>query len=144
MAPAEGKAEILVPAVVGIPGIDSQHEALYGYLNDFIQLNLEKAPERQKVRESFDRLVHYTLSHFDDEEFFMRSIHYPDFERHAELHRNLREAVDEYSGRFETETNLCRFTGEIVEFLKYWLKHHIFIEDTRIARFYRGERPDAD
>ena len=96
MAPAEGKAEILVPAVVGIPGIDSQHEALYGYLNDFIQLNLEKAPERQKVRESFDRLVHYTLSHFDDEEFFMRSIHYPDFERHAELHRNLREAVDEY------------------------------------------------
>ena len=83
----ENKKAVFVPMRIGITSLDIQHEALFKCINKFIQLYLKGEPERGEVEKQFAVLVDYTMNHFDDEEFFMRSINYPEVERHAMQHQ---------------------------------------------------------
>ena len=70
----ENKNAASVPMKIGIASLDAQHEALFECINKFIRLYLKGEPERGEVEKQFAALVDYTVTHFDDEEFFMRSI----------------------------------------------------------------------
>ena len=134
----ENKNAVSVPTRIGIASLDAQHEALFECINKFIRLYLKGEPEREKVEKQFAALVDYTMTHFDDEEFFMRSIDYPELALHAAQHQALRDVVDGFTARLETETDLHDFCGAVIELLKTWLNKHICTMDTRIAVYYQA------
>lgn len=134
----ENKNAASVPMKIGIASLDAQHEALFECINKFIRLYLKGEPERGEVEKQFAALVDYTVTHFDDEEFFMRSIDYPELANHAAQHQALRDVVDSFSTRLETEKDLHTFCGEVIELLKTWLNKHICTLDAKIAVYYQS------
>ena len=132
------KNSLSVPMKIGIPCLDSQHETLYQCLNEFIQLSQQKNLALETVKKHFSKISNYTITHFDDEEFFMRSCAYPELDNHSLQHLALRELVGDLAAKLEETDNLQAFCSEMVEVLKDWLNDHICTQDAKIAAFYHS------
>jgi len=74
------------------------------------------------------RLAEYAVSHFNQEEAYMREVGYPGLAGHHAIHEDLKKKVGEAIEAFEK--------GEIVpaaimQFLSDWLINHIMKEDRK-------------
>jgi len=84
--------------------------------------------------EILEQLINYTEIHFVSEEKWMDEVSYPDLERHKARHRQLVHKVVKF--RHEYFSSGRRITGNMMEFLKYWLTKHILVADKEFGEFY--------
>ncbi len=75
----------------------------------------------------------YVKIHFTFEEDFMGSIKYPDLSPHHKMHTDFREYVQKIHEKDLLHDKIN--SGEIISYLKDWLKNHILSEDKKIAEF---------
>jgi methyl-accepting chemotaxis protein len=121
--------------LLGVNDMDDEHKILINKINKLVKsLNKDKQKE---IEANFIDLRDYTVLHFKDEEEFMQSIQYPDFEAHQKIHENMLAKF----GSFEEEV----FAGTLnkkkfVAFLKNWLVSHILGVDMQYADYSRGPR----
>lgn len=119
---------------IGVESIDKAHERLFSIVNKLIRLNEEDEKSKHVCREGIKFFKSYTIKHFIDEEAYMQSIDYSEYEMHKHLHDNLR---DKTLPALEKELEAHNYSTESVQhFLGIcigWLNAHIMVEDFAIA-----------
>jgi len=124
---------------LGMEEIDEQHKMLFDIMNRLWAAILDNA-EGRRLATILEDLERYTVLHFTEEETFMRSIGYPDFDDHVAYHRKfVRKLMDEkeaaHAGR--------PVSLELIHFLRDWLVNHILVEDKRYAAQFNKEKRNS-
>jgi hemerythrin len=104
---------------VGVDMMDKQHQNLIDKINILIEDINNDSPD---ILKDFSALGGFVVEHFNDEEKYMESIEFPNLEIHKNIHKQLLEKVGEFGQMIESG-NLDK--GQLVNFLKMWLKSHI-------------------
>jgi methyl-accepting chemotaxis protein len=113
-----------------IISMDKEHRTLIAIMNKFLSaLNFN---DKVDIETSFTELAKYTVKHFADEEAFMESIHFPEFESHKKIHDELVQKVLAFKDKISDGTIN---KTQISDFLKDWLAYHIIGQDKKYAKF---------
>ncbi len=119
---------------VGVECIDKAHQRLFSIVGKLLSLNEDTEKQQYACREGIKYFKSYTMKHFAEEEAYMKSIGYKDYEIHKSLHDNMRDhTIPALEAELE-EQNYS--TGSVQHFLGMcigWLNGHIMIEDHAIA-----------
>ncbi|MDF2655537.1 MAG: hemerythrin-like protein [Bacillota bacterium] len=119
---------------VGVGSIDQQHQKLFDMANQLFE-----AGKNNKTKEFISQMLgfldDYTKKHFKDEEAYMLSINYPDYEGQKKMHTDfiaalakLKKEYDESGGNIIVILNANQMVVD-------WLLKHISVEDKKIGVF---------
>jgi len=123
---------------LGVPMVDAQHKELFKRVDSFLQvLRSEDCWEAKipKINETLEFMKNYVVEHFRDEEEYQKSIGYPRYEAHKQIHMDMVDYVQEVSRQYEQSNNdenlMQQFGGRLLA----WLINHVAAEDQRIADY---------
>jgi hemerythrin len=123
---------------LGVPMIDAQHKELFRRVETFLKVLRSKDYWNEKIpkiNETLEFMKRYVVEHFRDEEEYQRSINYPGYEVHKQIHNGMVNYVQKVSEQFEQSSNnedlMQQFGGRLMA----WLINHVAAEDQRIADF---------
>jgi hemerythrin-like metal-binding protein len=125
---------------IGVPEIDDQHRTLLERAGRFAAA-VHGQERSARLEELFDFLSKYALEHFASEERLMRSVDYPDLERHAAEHRGFRERLGSLAPQWDSEGESTAMLLALLGFLDSWLTEHVRGSDQRLGVFLRARRP---
>jgi hemerythrin-like metal-binding protein len=114
---------------LGVPEMDSEHKTLIALMNNLRMLHRANGPQANTAK-SLRELVKFTITHFTNEEAYMRSINYPGLASHAGVHRLLLSCLNQFYDDFERSGKL---TDAFFAFLNTWLASHICDVDMKYA-----------
>lgn len=127
---------------LGVPLIDAQHKELFRRVESFLRALRseiswdEKIP---KLNETLEFMKRYVVEHFHDEEEYQRSINYPGYEVHKQIHDGMVDYVQDVSRQYEqsnkNEQLMQQFGGRLLA----WLINHVAAEDQLIADYAKKE-----
>jgi len=123
---------------LGVPAVDAQHKELFKRVESFLQVLrsgdswTEKIP---KINETLDFMKNYVVEHFRDEEEYQKSIDYPGYEAHKEIHNGMVNYVLEVLKQYEESDNNEQLMQQFGGRLLAWLINHVAAEDQRIAEY---------
>ena len=123
---------------LGVSRIDAQHRELFRRVESFLQvLRSEESWNNKipKINETLEFMKRYVVEHFQDEEEYQRSIDYPGYEAHKQIHNGMVDYVQEVSMQYqqsnENEMLMQQFGGRLLA----WLINHVAAEDQRKADY---------
>ena len=120
--------------MLNISSIDDEHKQLVSWMN---QLAIAAtANDNDIIKNLFEILKQYTITHFKNEEVYMESLNYPDLPRHKAKHFELKSMVAGFQKSLNE--NQAININEILKFIKHWLIDHIVAEDMKI-KTYRSQ-----
>ena len=120
---------------VGIQQVDDEHRMLVQVLNQLGEA-MRSGKGTKVMSEILAQLIQYTQEHFKSEEKLMVESEYPKTKLHQAQHRQLVEKVVKFQQKFEKSGK--RITREMMDFLTYWLKNHILVDDRTFADHYNS------
>lgn len=116
--------------------IDAQHQKWISICNTMQTTLLYGTPE--EVEDAGHRalmeMMAYADYHFRHEENYMRSIGYPEINKHLKLHKNFEYLVYQYNRNVNDSHKLVLNT-QVLQLVEKWLINHILIEDKKYAVF---------
>jgi hemerythrin len=112
--------------------LDAEHQEWIRLLNEFY-IGLKSGEPNQKLEILITGMINYTNYHFANEEKYMTTNHFPDFESHKEKHELYVAKLKEYHDKIK-EGKLV-ISIEVTNYLKSWLLNHIKGSDQQYARF---------
>ena len=116
---------------LGIPTIDGQHKALFGWINTLNDA-IKNGEGSEAVGEVIWKLITYVTEHFSEEERLMLSCDYPGLAAHRKEHdqfvSRLREIQVDFIGGHE-------MSESVLSFMVDWLVCHIKGTDQGYCRF---------
>ncbi|MFZ1682964.1 MAG: bacteriohemerythrin [Candidatus Zixiibacteriota bacterium] len=115
---------------VGVPEMDLQHQKLIKLLNDFHQAMNDKHA-KEKIQQTLDALAAYTVSHFRNEEEFMRRANFPRLAEHQKIHAKLVSEVQALQAKCRAGEVLV--PASVMKFMWDWLQNHIMKEDQQYS-----------
>ena len=124
----------------GVSILGSDHQALINLINGLYN-DLEIVEGPTALDKVFEQLALYVDCHFAREESVMEACNYAAIDAHREAHRHLAQEIQGFHDR-HTRGGDCHIEGELFDFLKDWLDHHILIQDVNYKRYAEG-RPRA-
>jgi len=112
---------------VDFPAIDEQHKKLVGITNDLLKgCKGGSSVNKMDFMLAFSKASEYAITHFRDEEDFMKKANYPDFDNHKKEHENFLAEVKNSFTRFKESDEA---PIGLAVFLKKWLLNHIAVKD---------------
>ena len=124
---------------VGIGIIDEQHRTWFDKADQLFEAG-KKGQAKEFVGQMLDFLDDYTKKHFSDEEKYMLSINYPEYDRQKTLHTafigqlaNLKKEFNESGGNILVVLNANQMVVD-------WLVKHISNEDKKIGAFVKSAK----
>ena len=111
---------------VGVGEMNDEHKQLIELMNRFHEVAESNAPRADAVK-ALEELGEFTVKHFRDEEAVMERIGFPGLDPHRRIHKRLLEQLGEHVEKFKQSGQ----SGELLMFLKVWLKAHIKGIDTK-------------
>lgn len=121
---------------LGNESVDVQHRQLFELLSDNISACLDGS-SIEKLKQTLDFLVNYTVKHFYDEESLQVQYNYPDYKRHKQLHEDFKETVAGIVHKFEEEGSTAELCNDLSIIVARWLVNHITREDKKIGEYLR-------
>ncbi len=118
---------------VSVEEMNEQHRTLIGFINAVFEKDSAGAPKAEIVK-SIEDLLTFVTQHFQNEEHYMASIHFPGLEAHKKLHGNLAVDMIKLAGNFKNGPAV-RISSEFSMFLKLWLSTHIRGIDTKYGDY---------
>lgn len=119
---------------IGIDFIDDEHKKLFGILNRMFMYEDHEVKSQWACQEGIKYFKDHALKHFTEEEQYMASINYRNFETHRRLHDGFRKKT---LPALEAELEQTKYSMESVShFLGVcagWLIGHTLTEDLAIA-----------
>lgn len=119
---------------IGVEIVDRAHARLFRVTKKLFDMSEEIESNQHTFKEGLKYLEAYTMTHFSEEEAYMRSIRYKKYARHKRIHDNFR---DETLVSLKRELELSGYsTAAIQHFmavLNHWLAEHILVEDQAIV-----------
>jgi hemerythrin len=117
---------------IGHEKIDDQHKKIVDLINE-----LDESDSPEITTSIISKVNGYVRQHLDYEEQLLKSLEYPEFEQHKELHT---QYAKEISNLTVKATFLDDFApGELLEFLKKWWDNHILVEDKKYKNFIHNK-----
>src|ERR1035438_3687396 len=107
---------------VNIPSVDTQHQGLFAIGRE-LHLAMCTGKGNAVLSPILDKLVKYTVQHFNHEEILMRSNQYPGFVQHKAEHDALVKKVLAFQADFNSGRSALPV--QVLQFIKEWLEHHI-------------------
>ncbi|NLO90354.1 MAG: hemerythrin family protein [Clostridia bacterium] len=123
---------------LGVPLIDAQHQELFRRVQSFLQVLRSKDSWDEKIpmiNETLEFMKRYVVEHFQAEEDYQRSINYPGYEAHKQIHDDMVNYVQEVSKKYEQSQNDEQLMQQFGGRLLAWLINHVCAEDQRIADY---------
>ncbi|QOX62705.1 bacteriohemerythrin [Anoxybacterium hadale] len=124
---------------VGIGIIDEQHRTWFDKADQLFEAG-KKGQAKEFVGQMLDFLDDYTKKHFSDEEKYMLSINYPEYDRQKNLHTafigelaKLKKEFNESGGNILVVLNANQMVVD-------WLVKHISNEDKKIGAFVKAAK----
>jgi hemerythrin len=130
------------PPPIGVPSIDGQHQALFGYATRFEEAANAGAPGRQ-LEELFGFLADYARVHFEAEEALMREAGYPEIAQHAFEHQEFLRRLNQLVPLWEAEGDSNVLVQVLLGFIHPWLTEHVSSVDARLGAFVMDQRAGA-
>lgn len=119
---------------IGVEVIDTAHENLFRVVEKLVELVENEANYKNSCKEGIKYLENYTMKHFSEEEAYMRSIHYPEYAKHKEIHDVFRDQTLVSLKKTLEISGYSRTAAErFLSVLLGWLTGHIMTEDQEIA-----------
>ena len=119
---------------IGIDSIDNAHRKLFSIVHKLVHLSRDENNGQWACAEGIKYFKNYAIEHFADEEAYMRSIGYKNYEIHKRLHDDMRYKT---LPALEKELKESNYSQESIQhFLGIclgWLTAHILIEDRAIT-----------
>lgn len=119
---------------IGVSFIDKEHKKLFSILNRLFTYSKDETKNRWACQEGIKYFKDHAMKHFTEEEGYMASNNYPDFETHRRLHNNFRTKTLPALEKELQQTNYS--TDAINHFLGVcagWLIGHTLTEDRAIT-----------
>lgn len=123
---------------IGVETIDEQHQELFRRVEDFIKTFRGEGSwddRLEKVKETLDFMSAYVVTHFDDEEAYQKTISYPKYEEHLQLHGRFKAEVGKYVDKFNSEGFDEELVQEFGGKLMTWLIYHVAGADQEIGKY---------
>lgn len=117
---------------VGIKEIDNQHMKLIDYINE-LNTAMGQGKGRDQIGKTIEKLLNYTVTHFQVEEKYFKQYGYPETAQHKTAHDLFVDKIKEFKDQFEN--GRITLTIQVMNFLKEWLKNHILVEDKKYSPF---------
>ena len=124
---------------VGINLIDDQHKIWFEKANQLFDAG-KNGKAKEFIAQMLDFLDEYTKKHFHDEEQYMLSIHYPEYDTQKKLHTafiaelaKLKQSFQESGGNIVVIINANQMVIN-------WLTNHISTQDKKIGQFVRSQK----
>lgn len=76
---------------IGVESIDREHQRLFKIINKLFAFREEEKDSQWTCQEGIKYFKSHALTHFADEEAYMKSIGYEGLEQHQRIHRSFRE-----------------------------------------------------
>ena len=119
---------------IGVDVIDKAHAKLFRIMKKLIDMSEDDETNQTTYKEGIKYLEAYSMTHFSEEEAYMRSIRYSGYAEHKRLHDNFRNKTlvslkrDLELSSYSSST-IQRFVG----IMGNWLTEHIMLEDQAIV-----------
>ena len=124
---------------LGNTQVDAQHYRLFELVSDLVE-SCQGGCATEKVKETLDFLVNYTVQHFLDEEAIQLEYNYPDYVNHRQLHEDFKHTVGILVRDYLETGSSEDLRDNVNKTVIRWLIHHIQREDRKIAEHIRGVR----
>lgn len=111
---------------VGVKEIDDQHKKLFGMINDFNEIDLEK--DRDGSAMILSEFIGFVGMHFSTEEDFFELCAYRGAKEHIEEHVGYAKRVLQFQRDYEGGTY---DSAAFLEFLKEWWEDHLKTVDKK-------------
>lgn len=119
---------------IGVEVVDKAHAKLFRIVKKIIDMAKAGETNPNTYKEGLKYLEAYTMTHFSEEEEYMRSIRYNGYTRHKRIHDNFRDKIlislkrDLESSSY-SQMAVQHFAGV----MNNWLAEHIMGEDQAIV-----------
>mgnify|MGYP000967713918 CR=1 FL=1 len=124
---------------VGIDRIDQQHKALFEKADQLFEAGKNNRA-KEFISEMLEFLDSYTKQHFRDEEAYMRSINYPEYDNQKKLHDGFIAALGRLKTEYEASGGNILVILNANQMVVDWLTKHISVEDKKIGAFVNGKK----
>lgn len=124
--------------------IDRQHRRWIDFYNrlDDVMRGEDSGVVRKTKQDILKQMSDYVAYHFEYEEEYMRSIGFPDTEKHWRMHKDFRNEIYRLCRNHDEGTIVLN--TEIMDMIKNWLVNHIIQFDMRINEYVQlKEKGDA-
>lgn len=121
--------------LTGIEQIDREHRRLFEIANELYELKCEEfIPDKyDNIRHILEELRDYTLTHFEHEEEYMKSIGYKKMFTQLSQHNALRETINNWD-LDAIDEDQDEAIEEMLRLITDWLVNHILHEDKMIGK----------
>jgi len=122
---------------LGHKQVDEQHKRLFELVGELVDQCLN-GTNVEKLKETLNFLVEYTVSHFYDEESLQVEYNFPEYIDHKRMHEAFKATVGELVQRFEENASSEELSNDVNKIVVRWLIGHIQTEDKKIGRHIRS------
>ncbi|CCG09645.1 bacteriohemerythrin [Pararhodospirillum photometricum] len=120
----------------GIKAIDKDHSSLFD-LMEAIAEHERRRSSLAEVAATLHALEVYAAEHFEREERFMISAHFPEFDRHRRAHADFRALIGALARQYRRSPDAIDL-GKVRHFLVTWIMGHIMGEDMAYVPYLNG------
>ncbi len=119
---------------MGVEAVDRAHAKLFRIVNKLFDLSQDASANQAAYKEGIKYLEAYSMTHFSEEEAYMRSIRYGGYAEHKRIHDNFRNKT---LISLKKDLELSGYSSSAVErfvgIMGSWLTEHIMLEDQAIV-----------
>lgn len=126
----------------GIKAIDEDHRGLFDLLTA-LKDHQDHGSDPDRVAATIHALELYSTEHFEREERFMRSAHYPGYDGHKRSHEEFRALVHAMARHYRADPRAVDM-GKVLVFLARWITDHIQVRDMDYVPYLNGTKQGAD
>ncbi len=124
---------------VGVELVDEQHKTWFVKADQLFEAG-KKGQAKEYIGQMLDFLDDYTKKHFHDEENYMRSINYPEYDRQKSLHTAFIGQLDKIKTEFRESGGNILVILNANQMVVDWLTKHISNEDKKIGVFAKSTK----
>lgn len=119
---------------IGVEMVDRAHAKLFRIVSKLLDISQDTSTNQAAYIEGIKYLEAYSMTHFSEEEAYMRSIRYKGYAEHKRIHDNFRNKTlislkKDLEASGYSMTAVQRFVG----IMNRWLSEHIMLEDQAIV-----------
>ena len=119
---------------IGVEAVDKAHAKLFRIIYKLFEISQDASGNQAAYGEGIKYLEAYTMTHFSEEEAYMRSIRYSGYAEHKRLHDNFRnKTLVSLKRDLELSSYSSSAIQRFVGIMGNWLTEHIMLEDQAIV-----------
>ncbi len=124
---------------VGVDMIDEQHKKWFEMADQLFEAGRNRKAG-EFIVQMFLFLEDYTKKHFSDEERYMQSVKYPEYEAQKAMHADFIKRLTALKAEFDTSGGNIAVIMDANQMVLNWLTNHISKQDRKIGDYVKAAR----